>query len=312
MKTLFQTLQEMLRHSESLNCAPRTVQGHRKNLRPFLLWLRQTWNVTTPDRLRPGHLHAYQNHLANVHKTPKGTPLKPRSVNNMVCSLRVFLRFLHQRGYLYRDLAEAISYVKEPRTLPISVLEHSEVRSIFNRIDKSTPIGYRNRTILELLYSTGIRRGELLALQTADVDLQNAALRVTGKGRKERVVPIGRTAARFLETYVKAVRPFWRGAHQTSALFLSKYGRALEANGVRWIVSHCCAQASVPVTPHTFRRSCTTELVRSNANLYHVKQMLGHESLQSLTPYTKLTINDLRKTHAKCHPRELDEKRERG
>ena len=142
-----------------------------------------------------------------------------------------------------------------------------------------------------------------MGLTVHDVDLKNGILKVHGKGDKERLVPIGKTSGRYLESYIKAVRPFWLINAATDRLFLNSRGQPLGENGLRYIVNCCFADSPVRVTPHTFRRSCTTELVRADANLYHVKELLGHENLESLAPYTKLTINDLRKTHAKCHPR---------
>jgi len=238
--------------------------------------------------------------------------LKPSSINNQVAAVHGFLELAAKRGHVSPHLVDAISYVKKPQLLPTSVLEHKEVRALLAGIDTTTILGQRDRTILELLYSAGIRRAELLGLDLRDVDLGNAVVRVMGKGQKERMVPVGRTALRFLGSYIKAVRPVWKGSNQTEALFLSARGNRLSESALRSVVDRHCSTASVRVTPHTFRRSCTTVMIRSNANLYHVKDMLGHESLETLKPYTKLTIQDLKKTHARCHPRERDEIRERG
>ena len=160
-----------------------------------------------------------------------------------------------------------------------------------------------------MLYSTGIRVSELLGLNVRDVDLDNATAVVLGKGNKQRVVPIGKTALRLLESYLKAVRPFLLKKSDEQALFLNHAGERMPYHTVRRIVQRQAEAAGleIKVTPHTFRRSCTTELIRGGANLYHVKEILGHENLETLKHYTKLTIEDLKKTHAKCHPRERHE-----
>ena len=131
---------------------------------------------------------------------------------------------------------------------------------------------------------------------------------VFGKGSKERIVPIGKTALRFLETYMKAIRPFLLKDGEKKALFLNNSGTRLMRYTLGLIVNKYYGEAKldVKVTPHTFRRSCTTELIRSEANLYHVKELLGHESLSTVKHYAKLTITDLKRTHARCHPREKD------
>jgi len=310
MKLLTDILEQFRRHRLSLNHSAETVYGQGRILVGFVAWLATVHNVRTADRLQKRHLHGFQRHLTEF-RTAKGRPLKPGTVNNRVRALRVWLLFMRERSYVVADLAGAIYYVKAPRVLP-AVLDHAEVRKLLAGIDTTTAMGYRNRTIVELLYSCAIRRAELLGLTLADVDLDHATAKVFGKGSKERVVPIGRTALRYLEGYIRAVRPFWPGARSTQALFLSKYGRPLCIGAIDWLMNHYLPQLPTRVTAHTFRRSCATELVRGNANLYHVKQLLGHASLASLRPYVDLTINDLRKTHAKCHPRERDEQRERG
>jgi site-specific recombinase XerD len=139
-----------------------------------------------------------------------------------------------------------------------------------------------------------------------DLDLDNATAVVLGKGNKQRMVPIGKTALRLLESYLKAVRPFLLSQADERALFLNRAGQRMPYHTFRRIV-HRSAEAAgldINVTPHTFRRSCTTELIRGGANLYHVKELLGHENLGTLKHYTKLTIEDLKATHARCHPRE--------
>src|SRR6056297_3397512 len=174
----------------------------------------------------------------------------------------------------------------------------------------STTNRRRDRAMLELLYSTGIRAGEVLALDVARVDLKNATATVYGKGRKERVVPIGKTALRYTESYLTAVRPFLLRDRTEQAVFLDPKGERLPYHCFRRLV-HKYADAlgiAVNVTPHTFRRSCTTELLRSGANMYHVKDLLGHESLDTLKHYAKLTITDLRATHRQCHPRERSDR----
>jgi site-specific recombinase XerD len=212
------------------------------------------------------------------------------------------------KGYVLRSLPETLKFVKEPFFLPLGALEHSEIKKVLSKIDVSAPAGYRDRTILEILYSSGVRASELTGLDTRSADLENATLCVFGKGRKERIVPLGKTALRFLETYIKAVRPFLLKEGEMAALFLNKSGTRLRPFTLRLIVHKYfdSAKLDVSVTPHTFRRSCTTELIRADANLYHVKELLGHESLATVKHYAKLTITDLKRTHAKCHPRERD------
>lgn len=155
----------------------------------------------------------------------------------------------------------------------------------------------------------GLRAGEVLGLNLDGISLEYKTATVMGKGSKQRVVPIGRTAMRHLESYLKAVQGFFvRADRSEPALFLNINGQRLAIHNLARIISKAASVLSVdfPVTPHTFRRSCTTEMVRGGANLYHIKELLGHESLDTLRHYTRLTILDLQKTHARCHPRERE------
>ena len=129
-----------------------------------------------------------------------------------------------------------------------------------------------------------------------------------GKGGKERVVPLGKTALRWLESYVRGVRPFWAKNPAERALWLNPQGQRLCYQRLGKIVHRHAEAVGLPatVTAHTFRRSCATELVKSGANLWHVKELLGHETLGPLRHYARLTIIDLKKTHAQCHPREKE------
>lgn len=139
--------------------------------------------------------------------------------------------------------------------------------------------------------------------------MDHACIKVHGKGDKERMVPLGKTAMRFLESYLRAVRPFVEKKRNVNSLFFNQCGRPFTSKNLNDMIQNRAkhSKCGIQYTPHTFRRSCATELIRGNANPYHVKDLLGHESIDTLKAYTKLTINDIRKTHKKCHPREKDE-----
>ncbi len=305
-KTLLNILDAFISERANRNYSINTLNGDRWTIKTFLTYIGVTYQVHTADQLRKDHVVAYQNHL--LHKqTPKGMPLKPRAINHQLIPIRLYLRYLKTHGYITQSLDQAILSMKEPKLLPRSILTHAQVKRLLRKIDTTTVQGIRNRAILELLYSSGIRSGELVILTLDDVDLANGRLKVFGKGQKERVVPIGKTAIRYLQSYIRGVRPFILGSQHTRHIFLSRLGKPYSQKSLQVMVrKYAAAQFDMYVSPHTFRRSCTTELVKANANIYHVKEMLGHSSLDTLKPYINLAINDLRKTHAKCHPRERD------
>ena len=308
MKPLTHLAEALFRQEADRHRSPATIKSLRSAVAIFLTYLRQTFQVTTPDRVRKTHLDTFTHHLTTK-SNKQGMPLKAASINGNLQGAKKFLTFLYQNGYITQDLAATILYLKTPKLLPTSVLQHIQVKKIIRSIDTTRKEGIRDRTIIELLYSSGIRVGELVRLTLDDVHLDQQIIKVLGKGNKERMVPIGKTARRYLESYIKAIRPFWYGATKYSALFLNRLGKPIDKKSIQAFIPAYAQKAGIEprVTPHTFRRSCTTELVRAKADLYHVKEILGHESIETLKPYVKLTIHDLQKTHAKCHPREKDQ-----
>lgn len=306
-KTLMELLPDYLEHMKARRASYYTVRITRYGNLDFLKWLREDQGVVSGDALRRAHLESFQKYLAE-RATTKGRLRHPKTTNRQISVVKGFLRYLGHHGYVASSLEMGIEYVKEPKVLPGSVLSHDQARRLLESVAMDTPAGHRDRTMLELLYTSGIRAGELLGLDVGSVTFSSGTARVMGKGEKERIVPIGKTALALLENYVKGVRPFLVREPGEQALFLNGQGKRFVYFVLLKLVHAHARKAglTVNVTPHTFRRSCTTELLRGGAGMYHVKELLGHESLDTLKHYAKLTINDLKQEHQRCHPREKD------
>jgi integrase/recombinase XerD len=304
--TLTDLLAAFLAHGKSRNMSPVTLRTRRYHIEAFIRRACEH-DVYHIERVSRTLLAAWCRSLSS-HRTTRGLPLKPRSLNKQIESVRSFITWLSRRGYLQANLLEALEYIKEPQLLPTSVLTHAQMKKLLRQIPGSSGEAYRDRCLLELLYSTGARISEALGLDLGDIDMQNRTALLMGKGRKQRVVPIGETAVRCLESYLRAVRPYLLRDPREQAVFLQAEGKRLAYHTVRRRIKRyaIAARMDIVVTAHTFRRSCTTELLRSGANMYHVKELLGHENLDTLKHYAKLTITDLKATHQRCHPREKD------
>jgi integrase/recombinase XerD len=311
MKTLEDWSQEYVQHLRSRRFSKATQDLTRHNLKRFARWFRENYHVEVADELTGEYLRRWHIHITSA-CTKEGRPYSPWTVNSHLNAVRGLIAYLARQGYSHMDLRDHLPYQKTPQYLPGTVISHAQARSILSRLPASDPRDYRNRAMLELLYSSGIRAAEILGLSLQDIHFTHGTVKVLGKGNKERMVPVGRTAMRYLETYIKAVRPFQLKNPAETAVFLNHHGKRIHYTMLLRIVHDCMHKVrfkDVHVTPHTFRRSCTTELIRGGANMYHVKELLGHESLDTLKHYAKLTINDLKATHEKCHPRERDEPR---
>ncbi|MEW5745525.1 MAG: tyrosine-type recombinase/integrase [Nitrospirota bacterium] len=294
-------------HLRLLNFAPTTIKSHLFYLNRFLRYLRETGiseiTAVTRDTIRDYQVHLYEE--INF----KGEPNSVRAQNNALKVVKAFFRFLQGSNYIIGDPAKDILYAKTPKRLPRSILTQSEMRKLLQAPDTSTILGYRDRTILEVLYSTGIRKEEINSLLVEDVDYNEGYIRInSGKGRKDRVVPIGRIACRYLENYIKAVRPVLVRNPREKHLFISMRGRRLSKNVVWEIVKEYAKKARIKknISPHTFRHTCATLMLRNKANIRHIQELLGHASLDSTQVYASVSITDLKEVHSKCHPREKD------
>jgi integrase/recombinase XerD len=192
----------------------------------------------------------------------------------------------------------------------LHVLTQQEARQILERVDPSTPLGSRDRAILEVFYATGVRKEELRGLVTGDLNLSDGLLRITlGKGARDRVVPLGAVAVASLQSYLSQARPKLLSSSHTDRLFISYRGNPLDPHTLGSLVKKHAKAAQIKklVTPHVWRHTCATHLVQNQANLRHVQDLLGHRSLATTERYLRLTITDLKEAHTKFHPREKEQ-----
>jgi integrase/recombinase XerD len=289
------------------NYAPRTVLMEQLYLKKLFRYLREA-GLEDITKVRKETLRDYQEHLAEQ-ENGRGAPLCVATQNNVLKAVKKFFRFLQEEDFLLGDPARSLVYAKTPRRLPRSIMTVAEVRKILQGPDTSTLLGYRDRAILELLYSTGIRKEEMASLLVADVDYLEGFVRVNhGKGGKDRVVPLGKIACRYLENYVKAVRPQLVQDTGNGFLFVSARGNRFSHNLLGELVAKYARRAKLNknVTPHTFRHTCATLMLKNRANIRHIQELLGHSSLESTQVYTAVTVADLKAVHKRCHPREKE------
>jgi integrase/recombinase XerD len=292
------------------NYSARTVQDYGSNLSTLRRFLEQR-AITDAQSVTTATLTEFQRWFY-YQPTRRDTARGVGDQNRTLATVKTFFRFLKNEGYLARDPAEAVEYAREPQRLPRNVLTPQEAKSILDTVDTTTLLGYRDRTILEVFYATGIRRSELCQLRVGDVNLEEELLRINGgKGAKDRVVPLGRIACQFLETYIKGIRPQLLKGRVSERLFISQMAGSIVPNTVRVIVQKHAKLAGIKkhMTCHVWRHTCATHLLKNNANLRHVQDLLGHRSLATTERYLRLTINDLKEAHRKFHPREQAEQR---
>ena len=292
-----------------------TLQAYGAAVGMFLAFLKKR-RVRRLAAITPRVLHAYQDALASY---------RPASRAAWLGALRLFFAHLAAstgsgqagRGVIRENPGAAIVIPKLPERLPKKILSQEEIRRIMAAPDLATAKGLRDRAILEMLYSTALRRAEMAALCVLDVDLASGLVRVNrGKGGKDRVAPMGEAACAAVKKYLARARDGWTSnACQespstplgTSALWLGSRPPHLPLSKIRLalVVRDAAKAAGLarPIHPHVFRHSCATHMVQGGANIALVQQLLGHQSLATTQIYTRVAVPDLVAMIAKAHPR---------
>lgn len=242
-------------------------------------------------------------------ETSRGTPFSPSSQRATLAAVKSFFDFCASERIVVLDPTRTAELPKVGRRLPRGVLSPKEMRRLMRQPDLDTCSGLRDRAILETLYSTGVRNAELRRLALADVDLDRGYIVViNGKNKKDRVVPVGKVAVHFIREYITKARPKLVRDKAEQTLFLTLQGRSMAANTLETIVSTHGDRAQIGhrVFPHGLRHTCATAMLKGKADIRFIQEMLGHESLSSTQIYTHVEISDLKRVHARSHPREQD------
>lgn len=226
------------------------------------------------------------------------------SIARHLAAIKVFLRWLHAERFLRQDLASLIEGSKKWRTIPETV-RYSQVEALLRAPDPKSEFYLRDRAILELLYATGMRVSELVGLNLSQINLKLGYLRCFGKGRKERIIPVGRCAIEAVVDYVENLRPRLPNASQSEALFLSRTGKVLDRTNIWRLVRKYATLASIDkhLSPHTLRHCFATHLLAGGADLRIVQELLGHADVTTTQIYTHVDETQLKMVHREYHPR---------
>jgi integrase/recombinase XerD len=237
-----------------------------------------------------------------IHLRKRGLAAKSRARH--LVTLRGFFRFLHQEKHIASDPTALIELPKSGLHLP-GVLSLEEIQRLLNTPDPKRPVGMRDAAMLELLYAAGLRVTELVGLGVLDVNRDAGFVRVTGKGGKERVVPIGRTAINVLGRYLENARPFLLKGLTSEYLFIARKGRPMSRQGFWKLLKKYAVKAGIdhPVSPHTLRHSFASHLLEGGADLRVVQTMLGHADIATTQIYTHVSAERLKSIHRQFHPR---------
>jgi integrase/recombinase XerD len=276
--------------------SPRTSEAYLRDV-ARLVTFAMVKGAPAPVDLTARLLRTYVYHL-------KDLGLAPASIRRNVSAARTYFRFLLADGHVVRDPTERLETPKRWRTLP-DVLTVAEIKSLLEAPTVGDPLYFRDRALLELAYGAGLRVSEWIGIGTRDVLLEDALVRVFGKGAKERLVPIGRSAIAALAIYQRELRQRLERGKGRGVLFLSARGEPLSRMGAWKILKRYVERAGLRkhVSPHTLRHSFATHLLEGGADLRAVQEMLGHADISTTQIYTHVDREYLRQVHRQYHPR---------
>ena len=313
-------LEAFLQHLRGLGRSGSTIEGHDGALRKLCAFLDERGidaDQVDVTALTPQLLADYQGWLYQA-RSRYGRPYGLMSQIVMLNSVQVFGKYLVASGRLLRNPAEALKLPREPKRLPGTILTPKEVKRLLNQPDTSTVLGFRDRTMYEVLYSTGLRISELIGMRAEHLVLPASVPASAGAGEgsslfvpeskhyKDRYVPLGATARRYLAEYLDQVRPALARKNSGDVVFLSRCNRMLDDSGVQLKLRIYARRAGIEkhLTVHVFRHTLATEMLRRGADLRQIQELLGHRQLTTTQLYTHIVSGELKRVQAHCHPRE--------
>lgn len=282
-----------------------TLEAYRTDLLQFGAYLNEKGlDLLSVDA---GQMVAYVSSLG----LPDGErpACTPATIRRKSAALRSFYRHLRRENLVHDDPTAGLISPKRSRRLP-RVLEYAQIERLLAAPDMTTPIGLRDRAILEVMYGCGLRASEVIDLEWPDVDLEEGILRARGKGSKQRLVPLGRQAAAALGTYMRRARPELAGGGECPALFLNYRGKPLSRQGLYKLVRGHAKTAGLDsrIGPHTLRHSFATHLLTGGCDLRALQEMLGHADISTTQVYTHLSRERLKEAYFSAHPRAVEER----
>ena len=293
-----QTLADRFLHqlAATRGASVHTLRAYRGDLAEFCTWCKKR-GIEEPEAVTPRIVRSFLAFLDE-------RSLSRTSVQRKLSAVRSFFKHLVREGRITTHPALGLRQRRATRNLP-GCLELSEIEALLDAPDISKASGRRDRAILELMYSAGTRSSETVGLERTDLDLGRGVARVRGKGRKERMAPIGSFASEALKAYLQDPERPRPKPSAAQAVFLNQRGGRLTTRSIGRIVEQCAQRAVLrrPATPHTLRHSFATHLLDRGADLRSVQELLGHAHLVTTQIYTHISIEGLRKIYEKAHPR---------
>lgn len=280
-----------------------TLHRRESDIRRFIGWCDER-SLNHPNQITKPILESYQRYLFHYRQEKNDQPLSPTSQNHYLTSVKQYFKWLTQENYLLYNPASELVIIQQTPSLPV-VLSSEEINQLMQQPDTNTSGGVRDRAILELFYSTGIRRSELCNLTLKDISLTRKTLYIRkGKGNKDRLIPIGESAIHWINRYLSEARHYYVIDIREETLFLNDYGDPFRDNKLGDKVKRFMKNAGidVPGSCHLLRHAMATHMLENGAELRYIQAMLGHSNVSTTQIYTHVSIRKLQEVHKMTHP----------
>ena len=305
--SLYHWMQRFLAYQTERNYSPRTIINREVYLRYFIQWADER-GLSRPNEITKPILESYQRYLYHYRKH-NGEPLSVMSQGNRMVPIRAMFKWLARNNHLLYNPASDLELPRAEKRLPKAILTEAEAESIINLPDTSTTLGLRDRAILETFYSTGMRRLELTTLKWSAIDYERGTVFIDqGKGHKDRMIPIGERALKWIYKYQYDARPQLTLGSDDGTLFVNYLGQAFHANALSKLVRNYVVKADIDKkgSCHLFRHTCATLMLEGGADVRFIQALLGHAKLETTGIYTQVSIKQLKDVHTLTHPAKLD------
>jgi integrase/recombinase XerD len=290
-------MEDCLRHLQSRNYSRRQIEKIDCTIKRLIIYLREAHQICNWREATENHLKGFIEYSLREHRGQKGEGVKTGTALGWTLCVQSFFGWMIKQGRLLYNPAQRLERPKAERGEPC-VLSEEEIERLIEAPDVEEAVGLRDRAIMEMLYGTGIRSGEAYKLDLYDVETGSERLTVReGKGRKDRILPLTEQVCYWLNRYITEARPQLIRANKppTQALWISRHGFRLAQEMIGYNVGKYAKQAGLKATPHTFRHSFATHLLRRGANIQEIKKLLGHDNLDTTQLYVQVEIEDLKR-----------------
>jgi len=289
-------------YMQKRNWSEDTIKSSLSSLDNFYHFIIEKYGSFDVREITRDIINEYYQYLFDYQKKD-GEKLKQRSIISRMKSIRRFFRFLIYEKYILFDPIDHLRFRKIRRDISKAIITINQMKKLLVTPDLKNPIEYRDKAILELMYSSGIRREEVSNFNIYDVDLETGFVKVKGKGKKERIVPVGKIACEYIKEYLNRIRPQFMKDNIEQGLFVTYYGRRITKDGIGIIVKKYMRKAGLEgYSSHSIRHSFATHLLQRGCNLKYIQEMLGHSDISTTQIYTTVVKSDLKKVYTETHP----------